>query len=179
MPVRCLAYQQSHAWELNDDGLPYADTVLLGDVAWVVACPMCGAMHELPRGARENAIVSPRCLLREFATGAYIRGSHAGWKTIYADWLSRWSEAANHDRFVVRMTTLESLNERQSVKLVKRKPTQRPTARRVFQMLEGIDVLSIEQAGVRRRLILNLTDLRRQILSLFSSHVQKIYDLSI
>lgn len=59
------------------------------------------------------------------------------------------------------------------------KPTQHPTARRVFQMLEGIDVLYIEQAGVRRRLILNLTNLRRQILSLFSSHVQKIHDLSI
>ncbi|MCI0352644.1 MAG: IS1634 family transposase, partial [Acidobacteriales bacterium] len=59
------------------------------------------------------------------------------------------------------------------------KPTQRPTARRVFQMLEGIDVLYIERAGVRQRLILNLTDLRRQILSLFSPHVQKIYDLPI
>jgi transposase len=59
------------------------------------------------------------------------------------------------------------------------KPSQRPTIRRVFQMLEGIDVLYIEQAGVRRRLILNLTDLQRQILSLFSPHVQKIYDLSI
>jgi transposase len=55
------------------------------------------------------------------------------------------------------------------------KPTQRPTARRVFQMLEGVDVLYIEQAGVRRRLILNLTELRRQILPLFSPHVQKIY----
>lgn len=59
------------------------------------------------------------------------------------------------------------------------KPTQRPTIRRVFQMLEGIDVLYIEQAGVRRRLILNLTELRRRILGLFSPHVQKIYDLSI
>jgi transposase len=59
------------------------------------------------------------------------------------------------------------------------KPTQRPTARRVFQMLEGIDVLYLEQAGVQQRLILNLTDLRRQILSLFSPHVRKIYDLPI
>jgi transposase len=59
------------------------------------------------------------------------------------------------------------------------KPTQRPTIRRVFQMLEGIDVLYIEQAGVRRRLILNLTELRRQILCLFSPYVRKIYDLPV
>jgi hypothetical protein len=59
------------------------------------------------------------------------------------------------------------------------KLTQQPTARRAFQMLEGIDVLYIEQAGVRRRLILNLTELRRQILSLFSPHVRKIYDLPV
>ena len=59
----------------------------------------------------------------------------------------------------------------------KGKPTQRPTARRVFQIMEGIDVLTIEQAGIHRRLILNLTDLRRQILNLFSPHVRKIYDL--
>ena len=57
------------------------------------------------------------------------------------------------------------------------KPTPTPTARRVFQMLEGIDVLYLEQAGVRHRLILNLTDLRRRILTLFSPHVRKIYDL--
>jgi hypothetical protein len=43
-------------------------------------------------------------------------------------------------------------------------------------MMEGIDVLIIEQAGIRRRLILNMTDLRRHIISLFSQHVQKIYD---
>jgi transposase len=59
------------------------------------------------------------------------------------------------------------------------KPTQSPTARRVFQMLEGVDVLYIEQAGIRQRLILNLTDLRRQILGLFSPHVRKIYDLPV
>jgi len=57
------------------------------------------------------------------------------------------------------------------------KPTQRPTARRVFQMMEGVDVLSIEQGGVQQRLILNLTDLRKQIVRLFGSHVRKLYDL--
>jgi len=57
-------------------------------------------------------------------------------------------------------------------------PTQRLTARRMFQMLEGIDVLIVEQAGIRRTLILNLTDLRKHILSLFSPHVRIIYHLT-
>ncbi len=56
-------------------------------------------------------------------------------------------------------------------------PTQRPTARRVFQMMEGVDVLIIEQRGVQQRLILNLTDLRKQIVMLFGPHVRKLYDL--
>ncbi len=42
------------------------------------------------------------------------------------------------------------------------KPTQRSTARRVFQMMEGIDVLIIEQRGVQQRLILNLINLRKR-----------------
>lgn len=57
------------------------------------------------------------------------------------------------------------------------KPTQRPTARRVFQMMEGVDILTIEQGGIRQQLILNLTDLRKQIVMLFGPHVQKLYDL--
>ncbi len=57
----------------------------------------------------------------------------------------------------------------------KGQPTQRPTMRRIFQMMEGIDVLLIEQSGIQRRFILNMTNLRRQIISLFSHHVQKIY----
>jgi len=69
------------------------------------------------------------------------------------------------------------LERDESIPYQKGKPTQRPTARRVFQIMEGIDVLTIEQAGIHRRLILNLTDLRRQILNLFSPHVRKIYDL--
>lgn len=59
------------------------------------------------------------------------------------------------------------------------KPTQTPTARRVFQMMEGIDVLIIAQSGLRRRLILNMTEVRWQIVRLFSSHVQKFYDLQL
>jgi len=57
------------------------------------------------------------------------------------------------------------------------KPTQRPTARRVFQMMEGIDVLIIDQDGIQQRLILNLNDIRKQIVRLFGRHVRKLYDL--
>ena len=59
------------------------------------------------------------------------------------------------------------------------KPTQKPTMRRIFQMMEGIDILIIEQAGFRRRLLLNMTDIRWQIINLFSIHVQKLYNLQI
>lgn len=59
------------------------------------------------------------------------------------------------------------------------KLTQKPTIRRIFQMMEGIDILIIEQAGFRRRLLLNMTDVRWQIINLFSVHVQKLYNLQI
>ena len=59
------------------------------------------------------------------------------------------------------------------------KPTQRPTIRRIFQMMEGIDILIIEETGFRRRLLLNMTDLRWQIVNLFSVHVQKLYNLQL
>jgi transposase len=58
-------------------------------------------------------------------------------------------------------------------------PTQRPTMRRIFQMFEGIDVLIMLEGGRQRRLIVNLTDLHRQILGYFSHHVRKIYDLPV
>ena len=57
--------------------------------------------------------------------------------------------------------------------------TQRPTIRRIFQMMEGIDILIIEKTGFRRRLLLNMTDIRWQIVNLFSVHVQKLYNLQL
>jgi len=59
------------------------------------------------------------------------------------------------------------------------KPTKSPTMRRVFQMFEGIHVLTIQQEEIQQRLIVNLTDLHWQILRLFSSYVQRVYALSI
>ena len=57
------------------------------------------------------------------------------------------------------------------------KPTQTPTIRRVFQMMEGIDILILAHNGFRRRLLLNMTAVRWQIVNLFSIHVQKLYNL--
>jgi len=59
------------------------------------------------------------------------------------------------------------------------KPTHKPTIRRVFQMMEGIDILIIDQADFRRRVLLNMTDIRWQIINLFSTHVQKLYNLQL
>lgn len=59
------------------------------------------------------------------------------------------------------------------------KPTQKPTARRIFQMMEGIDILIIEETRFRRRVLLNMTEIRWQIVNLFSIHVQKLYNLQL
>lgn len=59
------------------------------------------------------------------------------------------------------------------------KPTQKPTIRRVFQMMEGIDILLIEQHHFRQQVLLNMTDVRWQIINLFSWHVQKLYNLQL
>lgn len=59
------------------------------------------------------------------------------------------------------------------------KPTQKPTIRRVFQMMEGIDILIVDQAGFRQQLLLNMTEVRWQIVNLFSHHVQKLYNLQL
>ena len=57
----------------------------------------------------------------------------------------------------------------------KGKPTQTPTMRRIFQLFEGIDVVLFQHQGQLQRLIVNLTDLHRQILGFFSHHVRLIY----
>ena len=59
------------------------------------------------------------------------------------------------------------------------KPTQKLTIRRVFQMMEGIDILVIEEPGFRRRWVLNMTEVRWRIVNLFSVHVQKLYNLQL
>lgn len=55
------------------------------------------------------------------------------------------------------------------------KETQQITMRRVFQIFEGIDELTLTGIGVPKRLILNLTELQQQILCLLGPEVQEYY----
>lgn len=57
----------------------------------------------------------------------------------------------------------------------KGKPTQRPTARWVFQCFEGIQLLRLHDTN--QTLILNLTDQHRLIISLLGRSYEKIYGL--
>jgi len=58
----------------------------------------------------------------------------------------------------------------------KGKPTQRPTMRRVAQIFEGVDLLTIRRNDqVVARKILNMTDVRRKIVSLLGPEVEYCY----
>ena len=58
----------------------------------------------------------------------------------------------------------------------KRKPTQTPTMRWVFQIFEGIDILSVWSDGLLiNHQILNLRPVHHQIMRLLGPHVQKCY----
>ena len=58
------------------------------------------------------------------------------------------------------------------------KPTQRITMRRVFQVFEGIDVLSIEVGEISQKQILNFSELHDKIVNLLPMEVKSIYALS-
>jgi transposase len=58
----------------------------------------------------------------------------------------------------------------------KGKPTQRPTLRWVFQVFEGLDILSMWVGDQRvQRQVLNLRPVHLQVLRLFGPHIQKCY----
>jgi len=57
----------------------------------------------------------------------------------------------------------------------KRKPTNRPTMRWVFQMFEGIHLLEITEKEKRTEMIINLKDVQKQILRLLGESCEKIY----
>lgn len=61
----------------------------------------------------------------------------------------------------------------QSIPDQKGKATQRPTMRRVFQMFEGIHVLFIHAAALRKRLVLNVEPVHLQIDALLGAPVLK------
>jgi transposase len=69
---------------------------------------------------------------------------------------------------------LAALN--QTIPDQKGKPTQTPTMRRVAQIFEGVDILNIRHDNhLVDRQVLNLTDLRRQIIGLLGPEVQYCY----
>jgi transposase len=57
-------------------------------------------------------------------------------------------------------------------------PTSRPTLRWIFQLLEGINRVTLSAHGHVETLIEGLTDLRRKILQLFGQKVCQIYRIS-
>lgn len=58
----------------------------------------------------------------------------------------------------------------------RRKPTQSPTIRWIFQLFEGLDILLIKQNGeVLSRQLLNLRPVQEQVINLLGPQVQKCY----
>ena len=58
----------------------------------------------------------------------------------------------------------------------RRKPTQKPTMRWVFQLFEGLDILLVKQNGqVMLRQLLNLRPAQEQVVTLLGPQVQKCY----
>jgi transposase len=58
----------------------------------------------------------------------------------------------------------------------RRKPTQRPTIRWIFQLFEGLDILLVKQNGeVMLRQLLNLRPAQEQVIILLGPQVQKCY----
>jgi hypothetical protein len=57
-------------------------------------------------------------------------------------------------------------------------PTSRPTLRWIFQLLEGINRVTLSVHGHVETFIEGLTDLRRKILQLFGQKVCQIYQIS-
>jgi transposase len=63
----------------------------------------------------------------------------------------------------------------QSIPDQKGKPTQNPTMRRVFQIFEGIHVLTVVHQGLRKRMITNIRDVHLQIATLLGNPILKFY----
>ena len=70
--------------------------------------------------------------------------------------------------------TLKEMNA--TVPDQRRKPTQRPTIRWIFQLFEGLDILLVKLNGeVVLRQLLNLRPAQEQVITLLGSRVQKCY----
>lgn len=127
MPFYVKDYQQRTGWQIGPDGLPVAECIQMGSVIYTAACPLCGCLHEL-RGARDGMTVTPRCLVREFATGHQIPGAIAGWKTLYENWIATRPDAPAHTQVVVKLVDLHELTQRLTVKVLKPKRSRKAKA---------------------------------------------------
>lgn len=58
-------------------------------------------------------------------------------------------------------------------------PTKTPTLRWVFQILRGINVITVNEDGFRQRIFKGINELRRKILSMFSEKILSIYQISL
>jgi transposase len=67
------------------------------------------------------------------------------------------------------------LQQDQTIPDQKGKPTQRPTMRRVFQMFEGIHVLTIMIGDLRKRMVTNVKPVHVQMATLLGDAVLKFY----
>jgi transposase len=67
------------------------------------------------------------------------------------------------------------LEQDQTIPDQKGKQTQRPTMRRVFQMFEGIHVLTIMMGDIRKRMVTNVKQVHVQIATLLSDTVLEFY----
>jgi transposase len=67
------------------------------------------------------------------------------------------------------------LQHNQTIPDQKGKPTQRPTLRRVFQMFEGIHILTIMVGGSRKRMVTNVNAVHVQIATLLGPPMLKFY----
>ena len=56
-----------------------------------------------------------------------------------------------------------------------KQPTESPTLRWIFQLMEGVNIVTLFLEGKRRKFVEGLTDLKQKIIKCFGYAVQKIY----
>lgn len=67
------------------------------------------------------------------------------------------------------------LQHHQTIPDQRGKPTQHPTMRRVFQMFEGIHILTIRTDNAQQRIVTNVKDVHLQIATLLGDPILKFY----
>ncbi len=60
-----------------------------------------------------------------------------------------------------------------------KQPTQNPTARWIFQSLQGINCIYVTIDGQKQLIIDRLTELRQKIIALFGGRTAQIYQISL